>query len=170
MTRLALIGLVPLCFAAGETRGFLSTWALLAGFNGLYTLLTAHWIRPTGAGFGRAKARDQPRVGSDGFGARMALERTPRAPLGRYERLVPVDGRSVPALGPYPSRGDYEHCFTLEGSRGEFVQLTASVARQVARAIEASRSVPRVKRREALENCAQRQEREYDSYADALLS
>ncbi len=45
------------------------------------------------------------------------------------------------ALGPYPSRGDYEHCFTLEGPGGEFVQLTPAVARHVARAIEASRGV-----------------------------
>ena len=78
-------------------------------------------------------------------------------------------GRSIPALGPYPSRGEYEHCFTLEGPRGEFVQLTPSVARQVARAIEASRSLPRAKQREALENRARRQEREYDNYADQVL-
>jgi hypothetical protein len=26
------------------------------------------------------------------------------------------NGRNIPALGPYPSRGDYEHCFTLEGA------------------------------------------------------
>ena len=40
------------------------------------------------------------------------------------ETMEIVNGRSVAALGPYPSRGDYEHCFTLEGPRGEFVQLT----------------------------------------------
>jgi hypothetical protein len=34
------------------------------------------------------------------------------------------NGISIPALGPYPSRGEYEHCFTLEGPRGEFLQLT----------------------------------------------
>src|SRR5579871_6932287 len=28
-------------------------------------------------------------------------------------------GRSVAALGPYPSRGDYEHCFTVAGPGGE---------------------------------------------------
>ena len=81
-----------------------------------------------------------------------------------------VNGRNVPALGPYPSRGDYEHCFTLEGPRGEFVQLTPAVARHIARAIETSRGVPAAKKREALEERTRREEREYDAYADAVLS
>src|SRR6266550_2438618 len=75
------------------------------------------------------------------------------------ETIEIQNGRNIPALGPYPSRGDYEHCFTLEGPRGEFVQLTPAVARQVARAIEASRSMPRAKRREALEDRIRREER-----------
>jgi hypothetical protein len=80
-----------------------------------------------------------------------------------------VGGRNVAALGPYPSRGDYEHCFTLEGPGGEFVQLTAAVARHVARAIECSRGVARAKARAALEERALREERAYDAYADAVL-
>jgi hypothetical protein len=80
------------------------------------------------------------------------------------------NGRSMPALGPYPSRGDYEHCFTLEGPRGEFVQLTAEAARHIARAIEVSRNVSRSKRREALDERERRLEREYDAFAEAALS
>jgi len=80
------------------------------------------------------------------------------------------DGRNIPALGPYPSRGEYEHCFTLEGPRGEFVQLTPAVARYIARAIEASRNMPRAESREALDERTRREEREYDSFADAVLS
>lgn len=45
----------------------------------------------------------------------------------------------VLALGPYPSRGEYEHCLTLEGPNGEFIQLTPLVAEHIARAIEFSR-------------------------------
>ena len=60
------------------------------------------------------------------------------------ETLEIENGRSIAALGPYPSRGDYEHCFTLEGPRGEFVQLTPAAARHIARAIEASRGAARV--------------------------
>jgi len=80
-----------------------------------------------------------------------------------------VGGRKVAALGPYPSRGEYEHCFTLEGTRGEFVQLTSAAARHVARAIEFSRGVASTKKKEALEDRARREEREYDAWAmDAL--
>jgi hypothetical protein len=39
-----------------------------------------------------------------------------------------ADGVSMPALGPYPERGEYQHTFTLQGPHGEFVQLTATVA------------------------------------------
>ena len=81
-----------------------------------------------------------------------------------------VNGRSIPALGPYPSRGDYEHCFTLEGPSGEFVQLTPAVARHIARAIETSRAVGQAKKKEALEERMRTEEREYDSYAEAALS
>jgi hypothetical protein len=81
-----------------------------------------------------------------------------------------VNGRNIPALGPYPSRGDYEHCFTLEGPRGEFVQLTPAVARHIARAIEFGRAAPRAKRREALEERSRREEREYDAFAEEVLS
>jgi hypothetical protein len=88
----------------------------------------------------------------------------------RAETMEIQNGRSIPALGPYPSRGEYEHCFTLEGPRGEFVQLTPAVARHIARAIEASRSAPHTKRREALQERTRREEREYDSYADGVLS
>jgi hypothetical protein len=81
-----------------------------------------------------------------------------------------VNGRNIPALGPYPSRGDYEHCFTLEGPQSEFLQLTPAVARHIARAIEASRMIPHAARREALVERARRDEREYESYAEAVLS
>jgi hypothetical protein len=87
----------------------------------------------------------------------------------RAETIEIANGRNIAALGPYPSRGDYEHCFTLEGPRGEFVQLTPSVARHIARAIEASRNMPHAKGREALDERTRREEREYDSYADAVL-
>jgi hypothetical protein len=81
-----------------------------------------------------------------------------------------VNGRNIPALGPYPSRGDYEHCFTLEGPQGEFVQLTPAVARHIARAIETSRGISQTKRKEALEDRTRREERQYDAWAENVLS
>ncbi len=53
-----------------------------------------------------------------------------------------ANGVSVPALGPYPERGEYEHCFTLQGPKGEFVQLTPTIVEHVARRIEWARRFP----------------------------
>ena len=89
--------------------------------------------------------------------------------MWRAETAEFAGGRTVAALGPYPSRGDYEHCFTVAGPGGEFVQLTPAVARHVASAIEVSRGVGSAKKREALEDRARREDREYDAWAmDAL--
>lgn len=79
------------------------------------------------------------------------------------------NGISIPALGPYPSRGDYEHCFTLEGPHGEFLQLTPTVAEHIARAIESSRGLSRTKSRAHLYNRGQRQEQRYESWAYDVL-
>jgi hypothetical protein len=75
------------------------------------------------------------------------------------------NGVSIPALGPYPSRGEYEHCFTLEGPRGEFLQLTPTIAEHIARAIECSRNSPRAKRRGGLYEREQHAERNYEQWA-----
>jgi len=106
-----------------------------------------------------------------------------------------VEGaQSIAALGPYPSRGEYEHVFTLEGRRGEFIQLTPTIAGRLARMIERSRALsgasasstsfsqcaadratqmyasPAARRgREALYAREAARDRAYDSWADALL-
>jgi hypothetical protein len=91
-------------------------------------------------------------------------------PRAWYAQTVEVaEGRSVPALGPYPARGEYEHCFTLQGNIGEFIQLTPTVAEYIAQAIEWSRNAPRARRREAVGERAAREEREYDEHAYAVL-
>jgi hypothetical protein len=79
------------------------------------------------------------------------------------------NGVSVPALGPYPWRGEYEHCFTLSGPSGEFVQLTPTVAEHIAGAIERGRHAPSAQRRAAIEEREQRSEREYDDWAWEML-
>ena len=75
------------------------------------------------------------------------------------------NGISIPALGPYPSRGEYEHCFTVETPRGEFLQLTPTIAEHIARAIECSRNFARSKTRGRLYEREQRTERTYDQWA-----
>jgi hypothetical protein len=92
------------------------------------------------------------------------------SPRAWYAQTIEREnGVSIPALGPYPSRGDYEHCFTLEGPRGDFVQLTPTIAEHIARAIEWSRKFPRSAGKRALYDREQRQERANDACAYDVL-
>jgi len=79
------------------------------------------------------------------------------------------DGIVVAALGPYPSRGEYEHCFTLAGPRGEFVPLDAATCDRVVRAIEWARRFPKSAARRAIAAREERLERGWNGRADALL-
>ena len=88
------------------------------------------------------------------------------SPRAWYAQTVEIEnGRSIPALGPYPSRGEYEHCFTLEGPRGEFLQLTPTAAEHIARAIEWSRKCPRSMKKRQLYEHEQRRDRSYEEWA-----
>jgi len=78
-------------------------------------------------------------------------------------------GKSVAALGPYPQRGEYEHCFTLEGAGGEFLQLTPTIVEQLARAIEWSRLIPKPRAKERLYEREARDDRDYGEWAYNLL-
>ena len=78
-------------------------------------------------------------------------------------------GKCVPALGPYPQRGEYEHCFTIEGPSGEFVQLTPTIVERVAQAIEWARGMPQERQRARLYEREARGDREYESWAIGLL-
>jgi hypothetical protein len=99
------------------------------------------------------------------------------------------DGRNVPALGPYPSRGEYEHVFTLEDPRGNFLQLTPTIAERLASMIERSRALSGActaglppgalglsrtqesrRGRESLYRREAHRDHEYDAWAEALLS
>jgi len=79
-------------------------------------------------------------------------------------------------LGPFPSRGEYEHVLTLEkvsptdSARSEFVQLTPTIAGSLARLIEFSRAKPQQQSRESLYRREAAKDSEYDSWADAMLS
>jgi hypothetical protein len=80
-----------------------------------------------------------------------------------------ANGRTVAALGPYPERGEYEHCFTLQTPKGEFIQLTPTVAEHVARAIEYSRYKPRGQTKTKLYGREVREDRAYENWAFDLL-
>ena len=93
------------------------------------------------------------------------------SPRAWYAQTVEREnGISIPALGPYPHRGDYEHCFTLETPSGEFVQLTPTVAEHIARAIEYSRkSRQQTISRAKLYEREAREEQQYGDWAYDVL-
>jgi hypothetical protein len=87
----------------------------------------------------------------------------------RARTIEVEDGMRIPALGPYPSRGEYEHCFTLEDSAGAFLALTPAACDWIVRAIEWARRQPRASAKMAIAEREARRERAWDSAADALL-
>ena|SRR5215472_5420955 len=64
------------------------------------------------------------------------LNSTARPIFGNAQTIETEDGIRIPALGPYPSRGEYEHAFTLESASGEFIPLTPTACDWIIRAIE----------------------------------
>jgi hypothetical protein len=89
--------------------------------------------------------------------------------LWEMQTFETVDGRIVPALGPYPSRGDYELVFTLEDNRGEFVQLDPMIARAFVACLEYSRQESTETLTEKKSKRQDKDDREYDSFADSVL-
>ena len=88
-----------------------------------------------------------------------------------YAQTVEIeDGIRIPALGPYPARGEYEHCFTLERANGEFLPLNAAACDWIVRAIEWSRREPRQAKRLALAARESRRDRDFDRAADEMFS
>src|SRR5436309_9118242 len=88
------------------------------------------------------------------------------SPRAWYAQTIETaNGQSVPALGPYPSRGEYEHCLTLEDAHGGFVQLTPTVAERIAQAVEHSRKLSSATKRSSLYGREQRKDRAYEEWA-----
>lgn len=73
-------------------------------------------------------------------------------------------------LGPYPSRGEYEHVFTIQNPDGTFLQLDPTVCEMVVRAVEHSRKYLPADRNKALYDREERKRKAQDADTDALLS
>jgi hypothetical protein len=87
-----------------------------------------------------------------------------------YNQTAEVeDGIRVAALGPYPSRGEYEHCFTLQSIVGEFIPLTAGACDWIVRAVAWARRIPVREKRGAIAAREARRARDWDRDADSLL-
>lgn len=84
-----------------------------------------------------------------------------------------VDGRTFYELGPYPEKGEYEHCFTLqEPNTGNYVDLSPSVVDRIVQAVERSRYLVAKDKALSLEILRERQrkiEEEWEKYADDVL-
>ena len=79
------------------------------------------------------------------------------------------NGVRVPALGPFPARGEYEHCFTLETAAGDFLQLTTSACDWIVRAIKWSHCQPPQVRHRALTLREEARMRAQDREDDEIL-
>lgn len=79
------------------------------------------------------------------------------------------DGIRIAALGPYPSRGEYEHCFTLESTTNEFIPLSAAACDWVARAVGWARRQPRGQLRAAVKARESLRAHKWNQAVDALL-
>lgn len=79
------------------------------------------------------------------------------------------DGIRIPALGPYPSRGEYEHCFTLAGTNGEFLALSPAACDWIVRAIEWARRRPAMLAKQAITRRESRRECGWDRLADDIF-
>jgi hypothetical protein len=87
-----------------------------------------------------------------------------------YRQTTEVEGGvSIPALGPFPQRGEYEHCFTLSGPHGEFVPLTPAAAEYVIQAIRWAKLQPQSRTRQAVYQNWEACERDWNAKADAAL-
>jgi hypothetical protein len=87
------------------------------------------------------------------------------------QTLEREDGIFIPALGPYPSRGEYEHCFTLQGPKGEFIPLSPMAVKYIANAVEWSReSCTPTDKRMSQQRHREKEEKAWDSHADSVLN
>lgn len=103
--------------------------------------------------------------------------------LWRIQTLEFYGNRSIEALGPYPSRGEYELSHTLSApcakctslrmpddcTHREFVQITPTIAETIARMILLGREKSNLERRQALEQKRALSERAREAAIDEIM-
>lgn len=78
-------------------------------------------------------------------------------------------GYTIPELGHYPWRGDWEHVFTLETPKNEFVQLTYELALLVASRLNFNRQRKPKSLIEMRSQFIEKQDKRDHQFADAVL-
>jgi hypothetical protein len=92
------------------------------------------------------------------------------SPAQWYEQTTEVeDGSRIAALGPYPARGEYEHCFTLSNAKREFIPLSSAACDWIVRAVEWARRQPRREQGGAIAAREARRDRDWNREADDML-
>lgn len=79
------------------------------------------------------------------------------------------DGIRVAALGPYPARGEYEHCFTLSGADSSYVPLSSAACDWIVCAVEWAKRQKRREQGGSIATREARRARDWDRDADDLL-
>lgn len=108
-----------------------------------------------------------------------------------HETMETCDGLRIPALGPYPARGEYELSLTLEEPCRrcpgciaffrrktekleckdlQFVQISSEIAHRLARSIEFSRTITEEERRAALDRRQERDARDEERAEEEILN
>lgn len=80
-----------------------------------------------------------------------------------------VDGVEFAALGPYPSRGEYEACYCFENPDGSYQSLEPHVVETVIRALNYQLTIPAKERRAALNKREELKKKADDDFAYALV-
>lgn len=76
---------------------------------------------------------------------------------------------SIPALGPYPERGDWEHVFVLEDKAGNPIEPSLTLVSTIAKAVERSRNTRPADRLAGIKARVEKEKKDYEAYVDAVL-
>lgn len=79
------------------------------------------------------------------------------------------NGEKFAALGPFPSRGEYEHCHCFENPDGSYQVLEGHVVETVIRALNYQRSLSSLVRKQALVDREARKKKADDDFAYDLV-
>lgn len=79
------------------------------------------------------------------------------------------NGVKFAALGPFPSRGEYEACFCFENPDGTYQELQAHVVETVIQAFQYQRAITALERKKGLQDREDRKKKADDDFAYDLV-
>lgn len=82
---------------------------------------------------------------------------------------IMAGGKTVPSLGPYPSRGEYEMCYRLDKD-GEFAPLEPEAIETIVRMIRCGEAASKAENRASIFRTAEKKEQSYENFAMDMLN